>query len=315
MVAQMVESHRWRLGFLDFTQAFMSGDPSQRTIYAAQPREGIPGLSPGQLLKLEKVCYGLVDGPYAWFQHLNRMLTKELNYQQSLADPCIYFQHREVQGPDGLWHQELGGIIAVATDDLLHGGDEEHLRCIEIIQQKYKLGKYQFDQGEFTGKQFTTIPDSSILVNQAQYTKEKLIEIQLDKHRKRQRYSFCSEKEVSELRASVGALSWLSKESRPDLAGRVALLQQNFPRPRVKDLIEANSIRQEAKKNPESGIKIMPILPQNLRVGVATDASWANAKDRDRLEDHKDDFWEETESFWIRHQQDATKNSFSSWSC
>ena len=81
MVAQMVASHRWRLGFLDFTQAFMSGDPIQRTIYAAQPREGIPGLSPGQLLKLEKVCYGLVDGPYAWFQHLNRMLTKDLNYQ------------------------------------------------------------------------------------------------------------------------------------------------------------------------------------------------------------------------------------------
>ena len=234
MVAQMVASHRWRLGFLDFTQAFMSGDPIQRTIYAAQPREGIPGLSPGQLLKLEKVCYGLVDGPYAWFQHLNRMLTKDLNYQQSLADPCIYFQHREVQGPDGLWRKELGGVIAVATDDLLHGGDEEHLRCMEIIQKKYKLGKYQFDQGKFTGKQFTTMPDGSILVNQAQYTKEKLIDIQIDKHRKRQRYSFCSEKEISELRASVGALSWLSKESRPDLAGRVALLQQNFPDPESK---------------------------------------------------------------------------------
>lgn len=106
--------------------------------------------------------------------------------------------------------------------------------------------------------------DGNILVNQAQYTKEKLIDIQIDKHLKRQKYSFCSEKEISELRPSVGALSWLSKESRPDLTGRAAFLQQNFPRPSVRELIEANSITQEAKKNPESGIKIMPILPQNL---------------------------------------------------
>ena len=211
MVAQMIASYKWRLGFLDFTQAFMSGDPIQRTIYAAQPREGIPGLTPGQLLKLEKVCYGLVDGPYAWFQHLNKMLTKELKYQQSIADPCIYFQLRQVQGPDGNWHQKLGGIIAVATDDLLHGGDAEHLKCMEEIQRRYKLGKYQFDQGKFTGKQFTTLDDGSILINQVQYTKEKLIEIQLDKIRKRQRYSFCNDKEISQLRASVGALSWLSK--------------------------------------------------------------------------------------------------------
>ena len=175
--------------------------------------------------------------------------------------------------------------LEVATDDLLHGGDAEHLKCMEVIQQRFKLGKYQFDQGKFTSKQFTTLEDGSILVNQAQYTKEKLIEIQVDKAKKRERFNFCTEKEVSQLRASVGALSWLSKESRADLAGRVALLQQNFPRPRVRNLLESNLITLEAKKNPESGIRIMLIPPQNLKIGVATDASWANAKDRERLED------------------------------
>eukprot|EP00435_Cladocopium_sp_Y103_P067719 s304_g30.t1 len=301
MVTQLVASHRWQLGFLDFTQAFMSGDPIQRTIYAAQPREGIPGLIPGQLLKLEKVCYGLVDGPLAWFQHLDKILVKELNYRQSLADPCIYFKHKEIIDEHGQRHSKLCGVIAVATDDLLHGGDQEHLRCMEEIQKRYKLGKYQFGQGKFTGKQFTTLEDGSILINQAQYTKEKLYEIQIDKHRRRQRYSLCTEKELSELRTSVGALSWLTKESRPDLAGRVALLQQTFPKPRVKDLLEANAITSEARKHPESGIRIMPIHPDKLGVGVATDASWANAKDKDELESNRDDFWEENGNFWIRH--------------
>ena len=59
MLTQLVASHMRRLGFLDLTQAFTSGDPIQRATYAAQPREGIPGMPPGQLLKLlEKVCYG-----------------------------------------------------------------------------------------------------------------------------------------------------------------------------------------------------------------------------------------------------------------
>ena len=310
MVTQLVASHKWRIGFLDFTQAFMSGDPIQRTIYAAQPREGIPGLAPGQLIRLEKVCYGLVDGPLAWFQHLQRMLTQDLGYTQSLADPCIYYSHRTYVDEHGKTQKKLGGIIAVATDDLLHGGDEEHLACMEQIQKKYKLGKYQFDNGKFTGKMFSTLDDGSILINQAQYTREKLLEIDLDKHRKRQRYSFCTEKELGMLRASVGALSWLAKESRPDLAGRVALLQQTFPRPRVKDLLECNSITQEARKHPESGVRIMPIDPKNLRIGVATDASWANAKDREGLEKDGEDFWEEQEGFWIRHHRTSRRTLF-----
>ena len=306
LVAQLIASHRWQLGFLDFTQAFHSGDKIERTIYATQPREGIPGLAEGQLLKLEKVCYGLTDGPLAWYQHLRRYLVQELNYVQSLADPCVFYSLRKTTNGQ----QRLGGVIAVATDDLLHGGDEEHLQQMSKIQKKYKLGKYQLGQGRFTGKNFTMQSDGSITVNQDHYTREKLITIQIEKTRKRQRYSHCDEKEISNLRASVGALSWLAKESRPDLAGKVALLQQSFPRPRVRDLIEANNITAEAQKTPESGIRIMPIEPEHLRIGVATDASWANSPEKDQLEDDQQDHWEETTSHWIRHHRTRRKILF-----
>ena len=225
---------------------------------------------------------------------------------QSLADPCVFYSLRH--GEDG--QQRLGGVVAVATDDLLHGGDEVHLQQMAKIQKKYKLGKYQFGQGRFTGKNFITQPDGSITVNQEHYTKEKLLMINIEKNRKRQRYSHCTEKEISNLRASVGALSWLAKESRPDLAGKVALLQQSFPKPRVRDLIEANCITAEAQKTPESGIRIMPIKPENLRVGVATDASWANTPEKDQLENDPRDSWEETTSHWIRHHRAPRKNLF-----
>ena len=62
-VTQVICSKRWRIGFMDFTQAFHSGDKIQRRLFAEQPREGIPGMQPGQLLRLDKTCYGLTDGP------------------------------------------------------------------------------------------------------------------------------------------------------------------------------------------------------------------------------------------------------------
>ena len=50
-VTQLISSKRWRLGFLDFTQAFHSGDPINRELYAEQPPEGIPGMQKGDLLE------------------------------------------------------------------------------------------------------------------------------------------------------------------------------------------------------------------------------------------------------------------------
>ena len=305
MVAQLIASHLWKIGFMDFTQAFMSGDNIDRVLFTSQPREGVPGMQPGQLLKLEKVCYGLVDGPFCWFQHLRKLLVEKLGYVQSLADPCIYYKHREQ--PEG---RVLSGVIAVATDDLLHGGDEYHLRCMEKIRETYRLGKFQFGHGKFTGKYFAQKEDYSIVVNQENYVKDKLINIELTKPRKRQRYAMCNEKEVSALRASVGALAWLAKETRPDLAGRVALLQQVFPKPRVMDLLEANLLTSEAKQTAASGIILMPIPVERLRIGVATDASWGNSKDREQLEDGKDDFWEETPAFWVRHHVSPRRTLF-----
>ena len=67
LVLQLIASFCWRLGFLDFTQAFHSGDAIQRLLYAEQPREGIPGLVPGQLIKLLKTCYGLRSVVYEPF--------------------------------------------------------------------------------------------------------------------------------------------------------------------------------------------------------------------------------------------------------
>lgn len=162
------------------------------------------------------------------------------------------------------------------------------------------MGKYTTGSGKFTGKMVEPADDGSIYVHQKHYIEEKVNVIKIDKARKKQRYSQCTPEEVGQLRTLLGALSWVAKETRPDIAGKVAILQQTMPSPMVKDVIEANQVAEELKRRPGLGIRIQPIPLERLRVGVITDASWGNSGER-YLEDSKKDYWEETPSSWIRH--------------
>ena len=213
---QMLSSYRWMPGYLDFTQAFHSGDQIQRILFAEQPAEGIPGMKPRQLLRLKKCCYGLLDGPYQWYVHLKRLLMEELDYEISQADPCVFYLFNK--------KRDLQRIIGVATDDLLHGGTEEHGNRMRRIQGKYKLGKFSQGDGRFAGKE-VKYDGTTIKLCQPLYTSEKLKVIPLSKERKAEKMSYCTPEEVTLLRGLLGSLAWLSKETRPDLAGRVALLQ------------------------------------------------------------------------------------------
>eukprot|EP00435_Cladocopium_sp_Y103_P068193 s512_g31.t1 len=289
---QMLASHQWRIGHLDFTQAFHSGDQIERELYCSLPPEGIPGLHPRQILRLRKTCYGLTDGPYAWYRHLSKVLESR-GYQKSRADPCL-FQLFDKE------HQKLTGVIALATDDMLHGGEEEHWKNMEWLRSQYKMGKFTTGDGKFTGKHIEQRPNGAILLHQRSYIEDKVNLIPIDRKRKRQRYSKCNASEINQLRALLGALAWVAKETRPDVAGRVALLQQSMPQPMIRDIVEANSVATELKQAPGLGILIQPIPMERLRVGVVTDASWGNAGGN-YLEDNSKDYWEETEISWIRH--------------
>ena len=182
-----------------------------------------------------------------------------------------------------------------------HAGTERHWDKMREIQRRYKLGKFAKGDGRFTGKEIKCVGDT-IVVSQPLYVAEKVHPIPVDRKRKQQKMSYCTEAEITALRALLGSLSWLAKESRPDLAGKVALLQQSMPRPYVQDLIDANAVAKEAKDFPEIGIVINPISPEHLRVGTVTDASWGNARSGD-LEACTEDFWEELPDRWVRHHR------------
>eukprot|EP00435_Cladocopium_sp_Y103_P033155 s916_g8.t1 len=311
--AQLMASMRWTPGFADFTQAFHSGDPIDRELYAEQPFEGLPGAARGQLIKLLKTCYGLTDGPYQWFKHIVRYLCEDLQYRQSVVDPCLFFLDSP---PDAQGNTHVEGVIALATDDLFHGGSKRHELKMEEIKKKYKLGKFTWGTGRFVGKEISQLSDGSIQLSQQFYTEAKVSPIVLSRERKRRKFSACNPDEVEQLRALVGVLSWLSKETRCDLAGKAALLQQSFPRPLVKDLIAANQLAKEALDHKELGIRVMPIPLSQLRAGVVTDATWGNSKEFGTyLEQDSDDWWEETPECWVRHHVNQRRMAFHPAAC
>ena len=186
LAAQVMASMRWIPGFADFTQAFHSGDPIDRELYAEQPAEGLPNAERGQLLRLKKTCYGLTDGPYAWFKHIVNFICNELGYRQSVVDPCLFFLDSPTDS-DG--HSQIEGIIALATDDLFHGGTHRHAMLMERVKQHYKLGKFTWREGRFVGKQVTLLSDGSITLDQQFYTEARVAPIQISRDRKRKRFS------------------------------------------------------------------------------------------------------------------------------
>ena len=58
LTLQLLCSRRWKPGYLDFTQAFHSGDPIDREIYAEQPVEGIPDYRHGNYYAWRSAAMG-----------------------------------------------------------------------------------------------------------------------------------------------------------------------------------------------------------------------------------------------------------------
>ena len=82
-----------------------------------------------------------------------------------------------------------------------------------------------------------------------------------------------AETEIESLRECNGALQWLTKENRPDLAVQVNMSQQAMSDPRVRDCRHANNVVQH-----DLGIRVLPIPLKQIRLVLHSDAAFQNAR-------------------------------------
>ena len=88
-------------------------------LFCKQPRGGLPGLSPLQIIEVLAGTYGLGDAPAYWRKSLKKVLV-ELGYLQSEMDPCTF----KLFAPDERGVKRLRGLVIVEVDDLLCFGDD-----------------------------------------------------------------------------------------------------------------------------------------------------------------------------------------------
>ena len=208
----------------DLKNAFCQNQPLHRPngpLYFQQPKEGVIGLHPDQIVQIVAGCYGLVDAPLHWRKSLMEDL-KALGYEMSALDPCIMKLYDKSR-------KRLLGAIAIEVDDLFAVGHQEHHEKMKQLRAKCTFGKYvalreEKDGCAFNGRRIRQLPDGGYLVDMQKFVEERLHPMDLEKGRKSQKKEPATPEEVSMARATCGALNWLSREGRPDASGPSSLM-------------------------------------------------------------------------------------------
>eukprot|EP00971_Amphidinium_carterae_P169131 3350546-Amphidinium_carterae.1 len=216
----------------DFSTAFLQGDETRRLLWVtAPPCCEVIGLDRRQLLRVRKEVYGSVAAPQRWRQSLVRALT-ELNWEQSLVDPCVFTlpgsvsteqsEAVERQGLDPKHiHDEseylvphsclptsesqcfvaVRGIIVVLVDDIIEAGDSEHRKRVAQLRKRFALGQHISLQSRggtlFNGRRVEQLPDYSFRVSMKDFIKSRLQAIKIPRERRKDLTSPVTEDERS----------------------------------------------------------------------------------------------------------------------
>ena len=272
LLVQLISSMGWTLKSFDIRAAFLQGKPQENRILAIEPVEELRramNLKPGEVCKLEKSAYGLIDAPYLWHRELDRTL-RDLNFVPAPFDPCAYILYQSGKTMPS-------GVLGVHVDDGLCGGDEYFNQQISKLEAKFPFGSKKTGQFTFTGVDISQQPDQSIIMSQSKYV-SKIEPIHLNANRRTCLTEPVTSEEKHSLRALIGSLQYAATNTRPDLSSRLSYLQSEINRATVQTLHDANRVLHEAKRYKDTHIRIQPIPIKDLRFLMFSDASFASAK-------------------------------------
>ncbi|CAE7197707.1 unnamed protein product [Symbiodinium sp. CCMP2592] len=287
------ERDPWTLAAGDIRCAFLTGSYLDRELYMHQPKTGFPGMVPGQRVRIKKNVFGLATSPHTWWQDLQAGIfdiEPELPYldgkatykfDQSPMDPCIFMLRRWEN--DG-FHGEPVAYLGCHVDDLLIAAPR---RLQELVQQalakKFEIQTWEVDKFEFLGSQIS-VEDDKVTMTQEKYAETRLftleIPVGLDEGEP------APPDLVSDNRSLIGALSWMSAQTRPDLNCAVSMAQQLQKSPTCGDLKFTNGIAAKAYQFRTRGLEFRAIPAGRLMIIVYHDAAWANVPEPDPEESY-----------------------------
>ena len=222
----------------DAKSAFLQGDGQEldekEPIYVRAIAEVAYALNVpiGTAVRIVKAVYGLGNAPRSWFYSVHRALTN-INGLQLTSEPCIW----KFTDTNGI----TIGLVAAYVDDFLIAGNhqnQEFLSLRDKIKNLYRWGNWE--RGTFTmcGVKITQKLDYSFVLDQNKYVHEGLTLIDIPKEADRP----VNERELSQLRAVLGALQWKATQTGPHISSSLNALQSQVTKATLKTLKEANDL-------------------------------------------------------------------------
>ena len=277
VVLQMIAARRWSGYLRDVKTAFLQSKPTDRRVplACAQPRdEGLPGLDPRQLLLLLTEVYGLVSGP-AWWR--TSFLQKVYKYGFRLCpyEPCLLTLPGERPG------EPTEGVLVIEVDDLVEAGSAKHRDKMKALEGELTFGKVVHlreaseQESTYAGRTLRQLKDYSFEMHMEEYIYTRLSPITLAKKTLKKNASQVplDPTEVTQLRGVIAALSWVSRECRPDAAAAASILAACFPEPTVEHAMQANEVIRQLKQFPIR-LRIHSIEESKVRNIVISDSAF-----------------------------------------
>ena len=268
----------------DVTSAFLQtvGSLEDEELFVRAPSElsALFGAEGGEevILKLTKAFYGLVHAPRKWHESVVEALLLG-GWTQTKADRCLFCMF------DDQTH-ELIALAGMHVDDFLICGKEDHPKYIAAkaeLQSKFKFGKWCEAEFDFAGCHLKQDSDG-IYVDQEEYVNKWLEEVPLTREREKQSKSSLTAREVSQLRAVLGTLSWKASQTGPHHQAEVSLLLSgNGGHPHCRE--------QASEGSEEGGLSVPVVSPveqglerhHNSGVGRCLSGQQAQEVQHDRI--------------------------------
>ena len=166
----------------------------------------------------------------------------------------------------------LKGVFVMHVDDFLHVGTENFKKIvITKIQGKFKVGKHMEGNFRYGGLDITQT-EEGVIAEQNNYIGS-IQPIPISLKCKSEKHAELNQEEISELRAVIGQLNWLSTSTRPDISFDVLELSMAIRHALVEDLIRADKLIHMLKA--DASRILFPVLGavEELQTDVDCDAS------------------------------------------
>ena len=126
-----------RLGTFDCKTAFLTGKEHDREIYCRPPKEGLPGVPPGSLLKLVKGTYGLREAPRLCYLRAREVLLEAGFEEMQTGRACFCVYDRS--DPNEVVNV---GMLVLHVDDAAFAGEGPVWeKAMQHLRKKFIIGE------------------------------------------------------------------------------------------------------------------------------------------------------------------------------